>query len=769
MTVISELCAVERSWTGVETLFDTGFVALDATHVRVSVGGTPLTRGTHYTSQLSVSRIMQVLPLPGMVAAPATLLIERNTPATQANNLVNGDGWDMEIFERELDGSAMRDAESRRLAGLARDAAATAVADATAAVATADDALAQIENVVAQMVPDNSVTNARLADMPAGTVKGRRQADGDGDPQDLSGSDMLDLVGKIANDRLVDIPEATLVGRASGSGTGARQALTKAQVKAILGGAGIEAVATRAELKALPTATYSIVQLTEAGREGVFRWVADNFAALIAADVSEGLFIKADDTASSAGAWVRVYSGRIDPRWFGIATANLAATNTTFLNNAVATVKAMGNGVISFPNGQFLMNALAPIDQVNDVIIESRRGRKAGFVGGTVFSWQNATGDCIVFTNAQHSGVRDIYHRHDVRRTGGFTVRLADSCFHPFFEGRIDYAWNAVHIFGCSEAKVDLVARYTYGNYNVLVEGSVSYQIFGCTAKVASDNPYPITGDGPRKSWSNGLAVSVNDIVRSPTSGFIYQVTGAGNLGATEPNTIGGTTGPDGYTATITNGTATLKFVCQTLNHIEIGNYAYSIRLAKGTHLLNGYRGLITSDAANSAASRPKWIYLEQTEIDHSYWNCAELFRGESVYLMGAWLGSSLTGNGLSIDLGFAGDISVDAACRIAGNWLHGIYSGSGYKNLRINGPQVLDNSQAAIGTYHGIMIDGSTRFQIVIATCIGARQGFGIFINTGSDYYAVVAPNVGGNATGGVSNVPGTLANRREVLAVIN
>lgn len=145
MTVISELCAVTRSWTGVETLFDTGFKALDATHVRVTAGDTVLVRGTHYTSQLSVSGILQVLPLGGMVAAPATLLIERNTPATQENNLVNGDTWDMEIFERELDGSAMRDAETRRKSDIAYTLATTAAAQ-------IDDVLAGVQDGPVQSI-----------------------------------------------------------------------------------------------------------------------------------------------------------------------------------------------------------------------------------------------------------------------------------------------------------------------------------------------------------------------------------------------------------------------------------------------------------------------------------------------------------------------------------------------------------------------------------------------------------------------------------------
>jgi hypothetical protein len=134
MTVTSELSAVERIWTGVETVFDTGFKADDATHCRVSVGTTVLTRGTQYTSQLTLAGILQILPLPGMPAAPATLLIERVTPATQENDLVNGDGWDMELLERQLDRTAMLNAEAKRASSLALSLAASAFATAQQAL-----------------------------------------------------------------------------------------------------------------------------------------------------------------------------------------------------------------------------------------------------------------------------------------------------------------------------------------------------------------------------------------------------------------------------------------------------------------------------------------------------------------------------------------------------------------------------------------------------------------------------------------------------------
>jgi hypothetical protein len=520
---------------------------------------------------------------------------------------------------------------------------------------------------------------------------------------------------------------------------------------------------TRSALKAA-TAT-GVAFLSEPGREGLFEWTPGDATTLISADTQEGIWIKATAVAASVGVWVRVFSGPADARWFGASASGTAAANTTALNAAISTLKsAFGGGTVQFPPGTFALNALATIDGVNDLILQGHRASDPGFTGGTIFAWQNASGDCIVLTNAQHSGTRGIYHRHDVRRTGGWTCRLAQGCFHSFFEGRIDYAWNGVEVFGSSECKVDLVARYTYGSHNLFINGSSSFPLYGATARVASDNPYPTNGDGPRRVWSNGLAVSSGDILFSPTAGFLYQVVASGNLGTTEPNTIPGSTGPDGFTATLASGTATLRFVSRSLNHIEVGNWAYSIRFVAGTHILNGFRSLLVSDAANSAPSRPKWIYLEQFESDHAYFNGVELFRGESVYFIGAWVGSSLAARGVFIDAGFTGDVSFDPACRISGNWFDGIYCGAGNKNVRILGSTISDNSQAAVGTYHGVIMDGTTRFQVSGITSIGSRQGYGIFINTGADYYAVIGNNVGGNATGGINNAPGASAGRREL-----
>lgn len=76
-------------------------------------------------------------------------------------------------------------------------------------------------------------------------------------------------------------------------------------------------VATRTALKALDTTKDTVSILKEAGREGVFVWTAGDFSTEITADTAEGIYLKADAIASTAGAWVRFYTGGMSPMWFG--------------------------------------------------------------------------------------------------------------------------------------------------------------------------------------------------------------------------------------------------------------------------------------------------------------------------------------------------------------------------------------------------------------------------------------------------------------------
>lgn len=83
---------------------------------------------------------------------------------------------------------------------------------------------------------------------------------------------------------------------------------------------GKTGVATRTMLKAVTgQAAGNAILLTEAGREGQFIWRTGDYSTQIAADTLEGVFIKANSVAATAGAWVRqdADDGPWNFSWFG--------------------------------------------------------------------------------------------------------------------------------------------------------------------------------------------------------------------------------------------------------------------------------------------------------------------------------------------------------------------------------------------------------------------------------------------------------------------
>jgi hypothetical protein len=456
------------------------------------------------------------------------------------------------------------------------------------------------------------------------------------------------------------------------------------------------------------------------------------------------------------------YEGKTFAATFGFSASASVATNTTALNNAIASAIATGRRRVILPSGTFQINNLTTISSAHDLIIEGAGMIDGGYQGATVLAVQTATGEVIRFDGSQHAGIKGCYIRHDVRRTADYSVVFGASCFHPICDLRIDYGFNGVRVFGTSEADVNVTLRYMYGTVGVMFDGDATYQSYGSNLKIEADNPYPISNNGVRKTYSNGLAVTSGEILWCPSGGRIYQVTGTGSLGASEPNTIGGTTGPDGFSTDISSGTATLKFVARTLNWIVNENYAYSIRIRKGSYVLNGYYGLAVLNTANTVASRPKWVYFEG-ETDHSFSHGVYAEKGESLYLEGAWLGSSLAGAGLYVQSTWSEGVSLDPSCRLAGNWLQGAFFGA-TNNVRVFGAMVEANSQAGSGTSDGLYFGGTIDIHVQGVRSRGGNQRYGIAVDTGGDHFVIKDNNIRGNVNAGVLNVPGTLANRRIV-----
>lgn len=112
-------------------------------------------------------------------------------------------------------------------------------------------------------------------------------------------------------------------------------------------------VASRTALKALDTTKDTVAVLTGAqgGRAGLFVWRAGNFSAQVAADTQEGVYVKADAIASSAGAWVREYTGPVNVRWFG------AVGDGTTDNSAAFNAAAAMSGAVYAPAGTYALSS----------------------------------------------------------------------------------------------------------------------------------------------------------------------------------------------------------------------------------------------------------------------------------------------------------------------------------------------------------------------------------------------------------------------------
>jgi len=187
------------------------------------------------------------------------------------------------------------------------------------------------------------------------------------------------------------------------------------------------AVSSRTLLKA--AVPEGVAYLSEAGREGLFVWASGDFASLIAADAREGIWIKANAIASSAGAWVRAYEGRIRAEWFGAVadydddTASGTNNNAAVAGMLAASAAGAIDGValpMALPAGKMLITQL------------SASGRYISIHGdamyGTVIVGDNATNDILSFGDGS-AEVKNLDLAHitidsRVNKTDGWAIRM---------------------------------------------------------------------------------------------------------------------------------------------------------------------------------------------------------------------------------------------------------------------------------------------------------------------------------------------------------
>jgi hypothetical protein len=118
VTVDTETCFAERSWTGVEATFSAGFKAEQTSDVKVyaknpaTLVAVLLTAGLHYSVSLGGDGAVTVTPL-ALPAAPQTIQILRETPAMQGVNFENLGSYAASTHTQLHSRAALRDAEDK--------------------------------------------------------------------------------------------------------------------------------------------------------------------------------------------------------------------------------------------------------------------------------------------------------------------------------------------------------------------------------------------------------------------------------------------------------------------------------------------------------------------------------------------------------------------------------------------------------------------------------------------------------------------------------
>lgn len=440
---------------------------------------------------------------------------------------------------------------------------------------------------------------------------------------------------------------------------------------------------------------------------------------------------------------------------YGVISTNTAGANTTAMNAAIAAANSAKCPIV-LPAGTLQLNALNAL-QGNSVVLEGR-----GLFGGTTLSFNNSTGDCITLSQMGHMGLRNVHITAAVRRTSGYAIATANSPFKPTVESvRIDYHWNGINVASGSNIKLDKIAmRYMHGDLGVNVRGAnAATGVYGLViAQLDCDNPYPVFY-GPVRTWAASTAYTAGEIIS--VNGRIYQCSTGGTSASsgTGPNAVPGAGPIDAFNSTVTDGTAQWRFVCRTgLTWVVQDSFSYSCSVSDST-LINGGYGYIMRDTSNTGTSFPMWFNSIGMEVDHPFDNCVALLRGEGFYASQAWWGSSLQARGILIDSTYRGEVSVGEGSRIVGNWLDGVLVQAGPTQVVIANNFIGLNSQASLGTHHGIALAASVTDITITGNHIGrtpqgnGRQGLGISIGAGGARRIVTGNNLTGNHTGGTDD----------------
>lgn len=182
-------------------------------------------------------------------------------------------------------------------------------------------------------------------------------------------------------------------------------------IETAVGNLGVApSVASRSALKAMDT-TKGTLALFDGN---LWDFVSGDYSAEVAADVQEGIYIKADDTAAASGAWIRragYYVGGADAHWFQLS-ADGSTSDSAKIQDAIDICALAGIKKLRFREYEYALTSTITVGDGSSTAYSTINGVELIGVGapflrltnaggpqednGTRFKWTGASGGTMV-------------------------------------------------------------------------------------------------------------------------------------------------------------------------------------------------------------------------------------------------------------------------------------------------------------------------------------------------------------------------------------
>jgi hypothetical protein len=261
-----------------------------------------------------------------------------------------------------------------------------------------------------------------------------------------------------------------------------------------------------AALKALVPSAGAVAYLTAPHREGAFVFKSGDYAQRVALDISNGVYVKADSTSASAGAWVRENGelGIVRPQWFGAAGDGIWKLDATM---------TAGSAVLTSATGTF-----TPAD-VGKII-------KVGLAGG---SGNDLITTIASFTSAAQVTLADVAvtsvaptltYTHFVYGTDDYAALTAAKAFcttavNLTYPGKVLALGNCMY---CHNGQLDFAADY----FGVVAEGNNAWFVAFHPGIAVSIDGYAHGGNAGVQLVDFGWDHDINIMGNSGTTNCFY-------------------------------------------------------------------------------------------------------------------------------------------------------------------------------------------------------------------------------------------------------